>query len=71
MRAYTGYIYDPTPTVTILKQSDLLRCPFVIMVPEHYRADGTCKCDSASYRRMMMREWQYKPSDFPTPARRP
>jgi hypothetical protein len=27
-----------------IKRSDLRKCPFSILVPEHYRADGSCKC---------------------------
>ena len=36
---------DGTVTnVRIIKQSDIRKCPSFIMVPEHYKADGTCLC---------------------------
>lgn len=50
--------------VRYLKQSDMLKCPFAIMVPEHYRDDGTCKCDDPTHRAMMIKEWGYKSSQF-------
>lgn len=48
---------------TIL-QSQILKCPFVIMDPDHYRPDGTCKCNCAEERRRMMSEWDYTIEDF-------
>lgn len=50
--------------IVVLKQSDLLRCKFAIMLPEHYRPDGTCKCDDAAHRAMMIAEWEYSAADF-------
>ena len=40
-----------------IKQSDIGRCPHYIMVPEHYRKDGTCRCDDPKHTEM--REWGY------------
>jgi hypothetical protein len=51
-------------TVVVLKQSDIRRCRFTIMLPEHYRQDGTCKCDDAAHRAMMISEWEYSEADF-------
>lgn len=28
-----------------IKQSDIARCPHYIFAPDHYRPDGTCKCN--------------------------
>lgn len=50
--------------VFTMKQSDLLKCPFAIMVPEHYREDGTCKCDDAAHREFMIAKWEYTPESF-------
>lgn len=50
--------------ITIMKQSDMLKCKFAIMVPEHYRSDGSCKCNNAEHRKMMIREWEYTEKDF-------
>lgn len=47
-----------------IKQSDLRACPFSILAAEHYREDGTCKCNDPEHQAMMIREWGYKPSDF-------
>jgi hypothetical protein len=33
-------------------------CPHLILVPEHYRDDNTCKCDDPNER--VMAEWGYK-----------
>lgn len=53
-----------TPEIRVLKQSDMLKCPFAIMAMEHYRDDGTCKCNDAEHRAMMIREWEYTEQDF-------
>ena len=50
--------------VRYLKQSSMAKFPFFIMVPEHYRQDETCKCNDPEHRKMMMKEWGYKRSDF-------
>ena len=34
------------------------------MVAEHYRTDGSCKCDDPQEQAMMIREWGYSESDF-------
>lgn len=48
---------------TILS-SQIEKCPFLIMDADHYRADGTCKCDCAEERRRMMTDWDYTIEDF-------
>jgi hypothetical protein len=50
--------------VKTLKQSAIGNCPFFIFAPEHYRQDGTCKCSNAEHRKMMIKEWGYKKSNF-------
>lgn len=52
------------PVVRMLKQSDILKCPHVIMHPTHYRDDGSCKCDDAAERAMLIRTAGYKKKDF-------
>lgn len=44
-----------------IKQSDMLRCPHCIMVADHYRADGTCKCNDPN--ETVMKEWGYEWKD--------
>ncbi len=51
-------------SVTIIRQSTFLACPHVIMMPSHYRPDGSCKCNDPAERAMMIREWGYSRSDF-------
>lgn len=50
--------------VTLLKHSNIAKCWFYIMAPEHYREDGSCKCNDPVHQKMMIREWGYKRSDF-------
>jgi hypothetical protein len=52
------------PAVVTMKQSDLLKCKFAIILPDHYRADGSCKCDDASHRATMIAMWGYSREDF-------
>ena len=47
-----------------IKQEDMLKCPFCIMLAEHYREDGSCRCNDPEHRKMMMKEWGYKKADF-------
>jgi hypothetical protein len=47
-----------------IAQSDLRKCPFVILVPDHYREDGSCKCDDRAERAKMIAEWGYSDVDF-------
>ena len=51
-------------TVREIKQSDMLACPHCIIVAEHYRADGSCKCDDPVEQARMIREWGYTAADF-------
>jgi hypothetical protein len=50
--------------VRMIKQSDIGKCPFVILMPEHYREDGSCMCDDAAERARMQKEWGYRAKDF-------
>jgi len=33
-------------------------------MPEHYRDDGSCKCDDPEEQAMMIREWGYHKHHF-------
>jgi hypothetical protein len=50
--------------VVCIRQADIAACPFCIMVPSHYRPDGSCKCDDPEERAMMIKEWGYSEKDF-------
>lgn len=51
-------------SIRYIRQSDMLKCPFAIMDPSHYRNDGTCKCDDPEHRAMMIADWGYTLDDF-------
>lgn len=51
--------------VRVIKQADIGKCPHLIMVPNHYRENGTCKCDDPAEQAMMIRDWGYSRKDFP------
>lgn len=53
-------------TMTLIDTKMILKCPFAIMmVPEHYREDGSCLCDDADHRKnVMIKQWGYKAKDF-------
>lgn len=56
---------DGTRTdVRYLKQSDVGRRSFFILSPEHYREDGTCKCNDPEHRKMMIKKWGYSEKSF-------
>ena len=44
-------------TVYTMKQTDVHNCPHYIMMPNHYRDDGTCKCNELGHQVMLA--WGY------------
>ena len=50
--------------VRLIKQSDIRKCPFFILVADHYREDGTCKCNDPVYRKTVMKKWGYMRKHF-------
>lgn len=55
---------NPPMEIRILNNSDIGKCKFFIFQPDHYREDGSCKCDDHEHRAMMIREWGYSKADF-------
>jgi hypothetical protein len=50
---------EKTPLGTAAVYSiDPRRCPFLIFTPEHYRQDGSCRCNDPRHTEML--EWGYK-----------
>jgi hypothetical protein len=50
----------PDGTVTDergIKQSAIMACPHLIIAAEHYREDGSCRCDDPDH--SLMVEWEY------------
>jgi hypothetical protein len=43
--------------VRLTKQADIKGCPHIIFAGEHYREDGTCRCDDPQH--VEMKEWGY------------
>lgn len=51
-------INSPDELVTVkFQEINPQRCPHLIFVGEHYRADGSCKCNDQN--ETVMREWGY------------
>jgi hypothetical protein len=44
--------------VRMLSRAQIAACPYAIFAPEHYSADGTCKCTDGEHKVML--EWGYK-----------
>ena len=40
-----------------IDQSDIQRCPHVILMEEHYRNDGSCRCNDKTH--TVMLQWGY------------
>ena len=47
-----------------IPRTSIANCPFAIFGSQHYRDDGTCKCNDPDERVMLMRDWGYAPVDF-------
>jgi len=41
-----------------INKSDIIQCPHIIMTPDHYREDGSCKCNDSNH--IEMAEWGYQ-----------
>lgn len=41
-----------------IDQRDLMACPHFILMPRHYREDGTCRCNDSDD--PAMRGWGYR-----------
>lgn len=41
-----------------IAQENIMKCPHVILTPEHYREDGSCRCDDPTHTEM--KKWGYK-----------
>jgi hypothetical protein len=57
IRFSTLYPDGTEANVRTLPQSKIAACPHFIMAIEHYRADGTCKCNDPAEN--VMAEWEY------------
>jgi hypothetical protein len=44
--------------IHVLSQDIIFKCPHYIVVPDHYRADNTCRCNDPSHTEM--RECGYR-----------
>ena len=58
---------QPDGTLTnrrAIKQTDVMACQFSILMPEHYRENGSCRCDDPDHRKMMIATWGYSAKDF-------
>lgn len=53
-----------TADIQILHYEDIAKCPFIILMPDHYRKDGSCRCDDAQERKKMIAEWEYTEEQF-------
>lgn len=40
-----------------MSHEQIRKCPFLIMTPEHYRDDGSCRCNEREH--AVMVEWGY------------
>lgn len=62
---------QPDGTVTnvrVITEGAIRACPHVIFMAEHYREDGTCRCDDPAHKKMA--EWGYVWSEQGRPADR-
>lgn len=48
----------------VLNKKDIQRCPWYIMDPVHYRADGSCRCNDPVEQARLIKHCGYKKSHF-------
>ena len=47
-----------------IKKSDVRACPHLIMVPEHYRDDGSCRCDDPEHKEMVKAGYEWRDGEW-------
>jgi hypothetical protein len=47
-----------------LSPDAIRKCPHVIFDFDHYRPDGTCKCNDPAEQARLIAEYDYTPEDF-------
>ena len=58
--------------VRTIAHATIRACRFLILVADHYREDGSCRCDDPAHRKTMITEWGYKRASFNgIPLRKP
>ena len=45
------------PRVRFISSESIRNCPWCILMPDHYREDGTCRCDDPDHKEMAA--WEY------------
>ena len=45
-------------TTRLLSQSSIRKCAYAILLPSHYRDDGTCRCNDPTHTEM--KSWGYR-----------
>jgi hypothetical protein len=45
-------------SLRVIRQADIRKCPHMILVSEHYREDGSCKCNDPN--ETVMASWGYR-----------
>jgi hypothetical protein len=46
------------PIIRVLSNDSVRRCPWFIFDPDHYRDNGTCRCDDPDHE--VMSDWGYE-----------
>ena len=49
-------------SVRFISSESIKACPWFILMPEHYRDNGKCRCDDPTHTEM--EEWGYTWNDF-------
>ncbi len=44
----------------LIRLADIKACPHLIMVPEHFRDDGTCRCDDPEHTEMVDAGYEWR-----------
>jgi hypothetical protein len=47
-----GELHGSITNVRVISQSDISNCPYHITLAEHYRQDGSCRCDDPKHTEM-------------------
>ena len=70
MTRFSRLLPDGTEVnVREIDERDILKCPHYILMAEHFRMDGSCKCkgddaDAVAHREVMRDEWGYTDEDI-------
>ncbi len=57
----------PSGYMRVLSWDNIMKCPYFILMPEHYRSDGSCRCNDPDHPEMAKWGYEWKNGSWRAP----